>query len=94
MSLHRNGGKTVTKTEVGYCCGMLDHVLRTWVREAMKCFKDCSIGHSTRIIEDSSAEGDQNRLGLPQVVSEEGNFNTLLRDHSCDILERSVTTLV
>ena len=70
---------------------MLDHILRTWVKEAMKCFKDCLIGHYSRIMEDSSAEGDQNCAGLLQVVSEERNFNTLLRDHSCDILVKNVT---
>ena len=51
----------------------------------MECFKWGLMGHPSRSMEDSGAEGDLNYGGLAQEISEK-NFSTLPRDHSCDIL--------
>ena len=41
-----------------------------WIRKAVECFKCCLMGHPSRNMEDSGAEGDLNCEGLAQEVSE------------------------
>ena len=51
------------------------------------------MGHPSRNMEDSSTECDSMTSGaLAQEVSEDKNFSMLPRDHSCDILVKSVAT--
>ena len=55
----------------------------------MGCFKHELIGHTGRIMEDSSAEGDLNCGVLAQEGSEERNIN-LWHRHSGDILAKGL----
>ena len=44
--------------------------LGLWIRKAVECFKCCLMGHTSRNMEDSVAEGDLNYGALDQEVSE------------------------
>ena len=55
-----------------------------WIKKAVECFKWGLVGHPSRNIEDTGAEGELNSGGLAQEVSK--NF----RNHSCDILVKNV----
>jgi hypothetical protein len=101
VSLHSN--RTLTKAEVGtkdwdiavigltmfLFGGIL--TLGLWIRKTVECFKCYLMGHPSRNMEDSGAEGDLNCGGLAQEVSEEKNFSLLPRNSSCDISVKNVT---
>ena len=55
----------------------------------MECFKWSLMGHTSRSIENSGAEGDLN-CGASIKRFSEKNFSMLLRDRSCDILAKNV----
>ena len=63
----------------------------TFVRKAVECFKHCLMGHTNRSMEDGGAKNYLNCGVLAQEVLEE-SFSMLLRDYSCDILVKEVTT--
>ena len=65
-------------------------ILGFGVRKVMECFKRSSMGHTSKSMEDSGAEGDLNCGSLAHEVSEEKNFSMLPRDCSCDILVKNV----
>ena len=66
-------------------------MLGIWIRNAVKCFKYCLIGHTTGGMEDRGAKFDLMNWGarLPQDVSEK-NFSMLPRDGSCNNLVKNV----
>lgn len=49
--------------------------------------------HTGRSMEDRGAEGDLKCGSLAQEVSEERNVSMLPRNHSCDVLAKTVATL-
>ena len=70
----------------------LSGVIRTlelWVKKAGECFKHYVMGHTSRSIENNTAECDLMNCG-DQEISEEKHINTWPRDWSCDILVKNV----
>ena len=61
-----------------------------WVRKAVECFKHCLMDYTSRVMEDSGAEGDLNCGDLALEVPEEKNFSICLRECSCDSLVENV----
>ena len=59
----------------------------------MKCFKPCLMGHTSRSMKDNGADNELKCQELAQVVSEK-NFSMLLRNHSCHILVKELTTFI
>ena len=49
--------------------------LGIWIRKAVKCFKCCVMGHSSRSMEDRGVKSYLNCGDLAQEVSEEKNIN-------------------
>ena len=56
--------------------------LGVWVRKAVACFKLGLMGHCSRRVEDSGAEGDLNCRALDQKVLEEKLSSMCPRDGS------------
>lgn len=61
------------------------------MRKASRHFKWGLVGHTSRSMEDGSAEGDLNCQDIAQEVSEE-NYSMWPREHSCGILVKKKVT--
>jgi hypothetical protein len=96
VSVHSS--KTLTKTEVGNrnwgiaVVGLTMRLIgRTWIWEAVECFKRDSMGDPSRIMKDVVTENDLNCVNLANEVSVE-NFSMWPRDSFCGILVKNVAT--
>jgi hypothetical protein len=85
VSLYSNGTQAETKDCArDYSITMIDLTiflfkrictLGLWVRKIVECFKHCIVGHTSKNIKDSSAEGDLILGDLDPDISQENNIN-------------------
>jgi hypothetical protein len=68
--------------------------LRTWIWEAVGCFKWDLTAHPSRNMKHIGTGDDLNCTALTLEVSEERNFSMLLGDYSYDVLVMNVAAFL